>query len=139
MSETCPKCDAPNTGASCSKCGLVFAKFDPAVLEEGATDEIRALWAEVEADWTDESKHAVFVERALIAGAGPFATSCYRRKGTDPVAQKNLGQIANRLEQMLLASPRAKPRNLNRARLVGVFLITAVIVGLTILFISTSR
>ncbi len=139
MSDACPKCGASKSGASCPKCGLIFEKFSPAVLEAGARDEIRALWNAVEADWDDASKHAVFVERALIDGAGAYAVSCYRTKGDDPVAVKYRGRISRRLEQMLLETPKTEPRDRGKARLLGVVLMAIILTGLTLLFWYTSN
>lgn len=129
MSEHCPKCHTPRSGDSCPKCGVVFAKFDPALLEQGVNEEIRRLWDEVEADWEDRARHAVFVERSLIAGAAGWAAGRYRRRGADdPLARDQLARIAARSEQLLLLSASPRPRiRWSRMGLVIAFLLAAAV------------
>ncbi len=134
MTESCPKCSVPKTGESCPKCGLVFAKFNEAVLMEGVPEEISNLWKSVEDDWEERSRHAVFVERALDAGAGGFAATCYRRHDGDPQAEERLKQIDKRLEQML-GTVASQPRNLERSRLIGAVVLIVLLLCITILFL----
>ena len=104
MSETCPKCAEPKTGDSCPKCGLVFDRFDESRLDAEIPPAIKQLWEHVEQEWDDRARHALFVERALDAGAGGYAAACYRRRGADPIATEQLARITGRLEQLLLAT-----------------------------------
>ena len=104
MTETCPKCATPKSGDSCPKCGLVFALFDESRLDADVPGAIVELWTHAEHGWDDRARHALFVERALAAGAGGYAAACYRRKGDDPIAREQLELITSRLEQLLLAS-----------------------------------
>lgn len=104
MEDSCPKCGEPQQGDSCPKCGLVFAKFDQSKLDAVVPDDIRALWEHVEQDWSDEARHALFLERAIAAGHGGYAAGCYRRKGDDPKAAEQLARITSRLEQLLSAT-----------------------------------
>jgi len=134
MTESCPKCSAPKTGESCPKCGLVFAKFDEAVLMEGVPDEILNLWKAVEDEWEERSRHAVFVERALDAGAGGFAAACYRRHEGCSQADERIEQINKRLEQML-GTEVSRPRDRARSRLVGAVVLVALLLGITMLFL----
>ena len=104
MDDRCPKCGEPKTGDSCPKCGLVFAKFDQDKLDGAVPDDIKTLWNHVEQDWSDDARHALFVERAIAAGHGGYAAGCYRRKGDDPKAREQLTRITSRLEQLLSAT-----------------------------------
>ncbi|MFO8071931.1 MAG: hypothetical protein R6V85_08650 [Polyangia bacterium] len=97
----CPKCGEPRRGESCPKCGLVFARYDPELIDREVPRRIRELWSHVEQAWDDRSRHALFVEQALAAGQGGYAASCYRRKGDDPRAREQLELITSRLEEML--------------------------------------
>jgi hypothetical protein len=102
--DVCPKCRTPRDGESCPKCGLVFALFDPARLDAGVPAALKQLWSHVETGWEDQARHALFVEQALAGGHGGFAAACYRQKGDDPVARRQLERIASRLEQSLVAT-----------------------------------
>ncbi|MCP4679909.1 MAG: hypothetical protein GY854_31340 [Deltaproteobacteria bacterium] len=134
MTESCPKCAAPKTGESCPKCGLVFTKFKEAILTEGVPEEISNLWKAVEDEWEERSRHAVFVERALAAGAGGYAAACYRRHEGDPEAEERLDQIDKRLEQML-GTVASQPRDRSRSRLVGAVALIVLLLGVTMLFL----
>lgn len=111
MEGSCPKCGAPRTGAeSCPRCGVVFARFDPAALEAGVPDDIKALWAHVEAGWDDRARHALFTETAIARGEAAYAASRYRARGTgDRTAAEQLERISARLEQTLAQAVRAGP------------------------------
>jgi hypothetical protein len=103
MEASCPKCGAPNEGAdSCPRCGVVFARFDAAVLDSDVPEELKALWAHAEAGWSERARHALFTERAIAGGHAAFAASRYRARGSDdPIAAEQLGRITLRLEQAL--------------------------------------
>ena len=88
MQDRCPKCGAEKCGEACVRCGLVFEKFDPAVLEEGVAPELIALWQSVEADWDNSAVHAFFVESALAQGQAAYAAQCYRRASGRPKAEE---------------------------------------------------
>lgn len=104
MDDRCPKCGEPKRGDSCPKCGLVFARFDQNRLDAAVPAEIKQLWDHVEQDWSDDARHALFLERAIAAGHGGYAAGCYRRKGDDPKAREQLARITSRLEQLLSAT-----------------------------------
>ncbi|MCP4601827.1 MAG: hypothetical protein GY847_15150 [Proteobacteria bacterium] len=134
MDNHCPKCSTEKTGESCPKCGLVFDKFDWAVLEEGVPEDIKFLWKEVEKNWDDKSRHAVFVEQALSKGIGGYAAACYRRHGDNPRAEEYLELINKRLEQML-SSVASTPKPRTHGRIIGALLLVTILVGLTIFFL----
>jgi len=99
--DRCPKCGEERRGESCPKCGLVFERFDAAALEAGVPEEIRGLWSHVEEGWDDPARHALFLERAIAAGAGGYAAGMYRRRGDDAVAAEQIERLTARLQQML--------------------------------------
>jgi len=106
MEASCPKCGSPRRDAdSCPRCGVVFARFDAAALDADVPEELKALWAHVEAGWDERARHALFVEQAIAAGEAAFAASRYRARGADdPIAAEQLGRITSRLEQVLAQS-----------------------------------
>jgi uncharacterized Zn finger protein (UPF0148 family) len=103
MEASCPKCGSPRRDAdSCPRCGVVFARFDAAALDADVPEELKALWAHVEAGWDERARHALFTERAIAAGHAAFAAARYRARGTDdPTATEQLARITARLEQAL--------------------------------------
>ncbi len=116
MQETCPKCNAEKQGEACTRCGLVFSKFKKEVLDEGIPEELIKLWSEVDENWHEKSRHAIFTERAMALNASGYAAACYRRRGNDPRAKAYIEQLNERLEQMLLvgASPSRKKQTRGR-------------------------
>ena len=133
MDGSCPKCNSEKVGDSCSKCGLVFAKFDASILDEGVPDEVKALWNSVEEDWENEALHAVFIEKSLIAGAGGFVASSYRRRGDDDgIAVEQLKKITKRLETMMseAASPRTATKGNTRVLGTIAFLVVLMVLAL---------
>ena len=112
MDDLCPKCGVSKSGGeACPRCGLVFARFDEAALAVDVPPGIEALFAHAEADWGDRARHALFVEKALAAGAAGYAASRYRRRGPDDeIAREQLARIAQRLEQELATTARGSRR-----------------------------
>ncbi len=133
MSDLCPKCGREKTGPSCPKCGLVFAKFDPAALEADASESLRALWEHTKTHWEKPEVHAVFIEKALAETGAGFAARCYRLEGDDPTAQKHLADIALRLEQTLLVAKAERPEKKPTARYALAFAL--LLLGATIAFL----
>jgi len=109
MEASCPKCGTPRRIAdSCPRCGVVFSRFDAAALDADVPEELKALWAHVEAGWGERPRHALFTERAIAAGHAAFAAARYRERGTDdPMAAEQLGRITSRLEQALAQAAHA--------------------------------
>ena len=104
MRDACPKCGTKKSGDACPKCGLVFAKFNKSVLDQDVPEPIEKLWRSVESVWEDKARHAIFVERALLAGSLGFAARCYRLRENDPMAKAQLKTIEKRLQQVMLSS-----------------------------------
>lgn len=127
MKDKCPKCGAPKEADSCPRCGLVFAKFNPSVLDEGVPEHIRELWNRVEEKWDNDSRHAIFVEQALAEGVGAFATRCYKSRPDDPKAQKQIEHITYRLEQMLMltATEKSSIQKNGKKLLLALFIVMA--------------
>jgi hypothetical protein len=63
----CPKCVAPRArdSAACPACGLVFANYQPGVLQPSAA--LAAAWTALAARWGHAAEHARFLR---LAGAG---------------------------------------------------------------------
>jgi hypothetical protein len=63
----CPKCVAPRApdSAACPACGLVFANYQPGVLQPSAA--LAAAWTALAARWGHPAEHARFL---ALAGAG---------------------------------------------------------------------
>jgi hypothetical protein len=81
---------------------VVFARFDAAALDADVPEDLKVLWAHVEAGWSERARHALFTERAIAEGHAAFAASRYRSRGIDdPVAAEQLERITSRLEQAL--------------------------------------
>jgi hypothetical protein len=96
----CPKCGAERSGESCPKCGLVFAKFNPEVLERNVPEALKGLFRETSKRWDDDDLHDRFVEQALAAGQVDFAARCYRQRGDDEKARQQLAKIEERMLAM---------------------------------------
>jgi hypothetical protein len=136
---TCPKCGRSQAPAeACRFCGLVFARWDPAVAGPAQGDEeARRLFAAAEAAWTDEARHEAFVGYCAAADGLPFAARCYRERltrGDDPVARAGQQRVVRVAELTYLTTARErrdaplKHRRLILGIAVAVFL--AVIVAL---------
>lgn len=135
MDDRCPKCSSEKVGDSCPKCGLVFAKFAPSVLDEGVPEEIKSLWKAAKEDWENLELHAVFVEKALIAGEGGYAAACYRRlSADDEIAKGQLEKITSRLDQMMSQATSPQIGQKGRGRLVGIMALLFVLIVLALVF-----
>jgi len=136
MEASCPKCGAPRRDVdACPRCGVVFSRFDAAALDADVPEELKALWAHVEAGWGERARHALFTERAIAAGHAAFAAARYRARGTDdPTAAEQLTRIASRLEQALAQTSvsdvaRRAAASPNRAALFLLAIILFLVVG----------
>jgi hypothetical protein len=103
----CPKCgETQAKGAeSCRRCGLIFARWNPEVIEELAVPGAAEAWAACEAAWTDEARHEAFIELCRKGGGLPYAAAKYRQRGD---ADK-MARIRTLAEQTLAATPRSEP------------------------------
>ena len=133
MSEECPKCGREKTGPSCPKCGVVFDRFDPSALEEGASASLKDLWHHTVENWDKPASHALFIERALQESQAGYAAACYRTKGEDAIAKVHLEALTKRLEQSLLVtrSDRSEPKPVSRYALAFALLL----LGATVAFL----
>jgi hypothetical protein len=132
MQDSCPKCNTIKNGESCPRCGLVFAKFDETVFDEGVPDELVALWQEVDGNWGERKLHAIFVERCLGMGEAGYAAARYRSRGDDAVAEEYLETIRSRLAQMLSAVSTPPPKR-SASRLFTVLILLIVLTGMSLL------
>jgi hypothetical protein len=139
MDGTCPKCATPRDGESCPRCGLVFERFDPAVLEEGVPEALKSLWLRVEEAWDDRARHALFVEQALALGCAGYAASRYRLRGDDPVAREQVERLMTRLDAILAASAprRRKPGGLRT--MIVLLVACAIAMGAMVLLMTYRR
>jgi rubredoxin len=102
---SCPKCGEPRgERESCRRCGLVFANWTGAPVDEGPAGAAE-LWAAVEADWSSDARHDLFIEHCRKANALAHAASRYRRRD----AADRLAQIQKLAEQTLAVLPRSAP------------------------------
>ncbi|MDD5305936.1 MAG: hypothetical protein PHU25_01320 [Deltaproteobacteria bacterium] len=136
MDAACPKCGTQRDRESCPRCGLVFEKFDPTVLEEGVPDALKALWLRVEEAWDDRARHALFVEQALAQGCAGYAAFRYRLRGEDPMAKEQLERLVRRFDEILAASAPPRGRSVSRRTFVLLLVASAVVMG-AMLFIMT--
>ncbi|MCP4200198.1 MAG: hypothetical protein GY762_23900 [Proteobacteria bacterium] len=135
MQDSCPKCNTTKKGESCPTCGLVFAKFDEAVFDEGVPKELVRLWQEVEGNWQERKLHALFVERCLGMGEAGYAAARYRSRGDDAAAEEYLETISLRLTQMMSAVSSPPPRRAG-GRLITILILLIVLVGLALLLFT---
>ena len=135
MLDRCPKCNTIKKGESCPACGLVFAKFDAVVFEEGVPTELVALWKEVEGNWRERKLHAIFIERCLGMGEAGYAAARYRSRGDDMVAEEYLETISSRLTQMMSAVSSPPPKKA-AGRLITILILLIVLVGLALLLFT---
>ena len=138
IDEKCPKCGAPRSGESCTRCGLVYSKFSSDALEEGVPGEIKLLWQDVERNWQERACHAAFVERSIAENAGGYAAACYRRRGDDPIAQEQIDRLTNRLTQMLGDSA-APVSTLGKSRRMAIALMLAIGAAVVALIVLLKR
>jgi hypothetical protein len=109
----CPKCGRAQPPAdACRHCGLVFARWDPALAGPAAGDETaHGLFAAAAAAWGEEARHEAFVAYCARAGCLPFAARCYRerlaRDPADAVARAGQERVVTVAELTYLAPARA--------------------------------
>ena len=134
MQDTCPKCNTVKTGESCPTCGVVFAKFDASIVDEGVPDTLVTLWREVEGNWQEKKLHALFVERCLAMGEAGYAAARYRSHAGDAIAEEYLDILRSRLAQMLSAVSTSPPRRSFGPLLTAIILLL-VLIGLSLLLL----
>jgi len=134
MCDSCPKCGSPASGDSCYACGLIFKRFDPASLEANVPSQLKDLWSNAEKNWNDKAAHALFLERAITLSQAGYAAACYRRRGDDPMAARQLSYLTTLLEQTMTASTTKSSRQPRQRRggmmLLMLLIISAALMGL---------
>ena len=101
----CPKCGQSSaaTAESCARCGLVFARWIPSSGQSESApafdDATLALWAEVQAAWSDLAKHEAFLKHCNAAGLLEPAGRLYRRYLDDHPAD----EVGKRMQARLCA------------------------------------
>jgi hypothetical protein len=139
----CPKCQRrreDETTNSCSRCGLVFAFWNP----DTATHVVRldekgeALWTQVRRSWKDEAKHDAFLKYCSMAGLLAPAGRCYRlrldKTPDDELAIKMQERIVA-MATMSFARPSAPPRPVTRTQWFWMILVIGVIAGVIASFV----
>lgn len=100
METVCPKCGAESRGESCARCGLVFAKYDPDLLDAAVPEDLKAMWRQVTATWDDTELHHRFIEEAMSRSHGDYAARCYRLSGEDPAARRGAEEVGEKMASM---------------------------------------
>lgn len=116
----------------------MYAKYDPERELKKTPESVRALWANVEKNWTDSAVHALFVEQGLRQDAAGFVAACYRQKGTDPIAVEQLDRLTTRLIQSLAQHVSTEIPTPNHFRRLGYLLLFATIAILVFLIFAQS-
>ncbi|MBI2893028.1 MAG: hypothetical protein HYY06_05715 [Deltaproteobacteria bacterium] len=105
----CPKCGHTQSAAeACDRCGVVFARYDPARAEAPSDEAARALWDAAVAAWDDDAKHRGFVQYCTAMGLYSYAAQQYgaarRDEGREARAARELSRLALLAEQALLST-----------------------------------
>jgi hypothetical protein len=82
VATVCPKCasDRPVGADSCPRCGLLVSRWSNFARPEIHHPVLDTLWARVEAEWSDEGRHARFLDQAAVLGALDVAAARYRSR-----------------------------------------------------------
>ncbi|MBI5544508.1 MAG: hypothetical protein HY901_11500 [Deltaproteobacteria bacterium] len=74
----CPKCGTPHSAdlTACSRCGLVFALFNPENL--ALPKPLEEQWSALEGAWTEVERHEAFLADCSLAGVLTEAARRYR-------------------------------------------------------------
>ena len=148
MRAKCPKCGAERVGESCPRCGLVFARFDPGVLDEHTPEPLKDLWRYVSDHWEDAAAHDHFIEQALAASRGDYAARCYRQRAGDPTADERLEKIREQLDKVavglaaIMAGNKSEVRPRERTPLATVLVLLAFLLalaGLSMIFLKVLK
>lgn len=106
---SCPKCGHRQSATeACDRCGVVFARFDPARAEAPSDEAAQALWGAVLAGWEDDAKHRGFIRYCTTMGLYAYAAQQYgnakRDQAREARASRELGRLVLMAEQALLAT-----------------------------------
>lgn len=112
---TCPKCTEPYSAGQteCTKCGLVFRKFENSFQGTNTartTPELKKAWEDLIINYHDLTRHLRFLEAAERAGCLEYAAERYQRVSEaapdDEMAQDMLKDIEARAQKDLKPAPK---------------------------------
>lgn len=87
---SCPKCGAASgKRRNCSRCGLVFAKWDISGGQKIQDERLDPLWEEVGADFGNEELHEAFMDAALRFNRLDYAAFRYRKYASKNPSKKD--------------------------------------------------
>jgi hypothetical protein len=102
------------------------------------SESLRQRFAALESDWENDAQHDQFVMQCFAEDVPAFAAACYREKGNDPRARRQLDRITTRLLLTMEASRstsetgHAKPSRMGLPILIVLLLLA--LVALALLF-----
>lgn len=135
----CPKCGAIGRGdaTACPGCGLAssrMADYTEAREAPEAPEAVRAAWARVAEAWSDPARHDELLRQAAAHRCYAWVAGCYRTRGRDPVAERQLDRLRRAAEATLLAGAtvrgEAAATPYRGTVVVLALLVAAVVVGL---------
>lgn len=142
---TCPKCGAARKASAdaCPRCGLIYARWDPASAEmvRPLDEAAEAIWREVLSSWDEEPRHLVFLKHCAATGALAAAGRRYRDRLTadpaDAMAQAMQRKVLAMAAAMLGPPPRPPARSFLSSRWFYVILAVGLLAGMVggILFV----
>jgi len=125
----CPKCGGlRGEEAACTRCGLVYEKWDPDG-DDGPSAALVEAWDELEQSWDDRGLHGKFVEACLVAGQLPFAAKRYGSR-QDAVAREQLKLLTAMAFHAMRGAESTGQPNIKARRVVGWSLLIAVFLGI---------
>jgi hypothetical protein len=142
----CPKCSRrreEETTNACSRCGLVFAFWNPdkAAQVIKLDEKAEAMWTAVRRSWRDESKHDAFLKYCSMAGQLAAAGRCYRlrldKTPDDEMATKMQERIVA-MATLTMARPTIPAKPVTRTQWFWMILVIGVIAGVIASFVIKS-
>ena len=139
---TCPKCgDAQPPATACRRCGLAADHMNAyAASSVEIPPVILAMWAKVEASWTDTAVHDAFINAASAANLFTYAARQYRAAGAarpgDDVAPGHLTRLARMAEAAMRATASPPPRDAKRLRVIVLVIVAAFLLAMVGLLVA---
>jgi hypothetical protein len=120
---------------ACPQCGLLVARWEGFHLEVPSLEPVDRAWAELEANWSDESAHKRFLELAAHVDGLDVAAALYKRRNLaqpdDPRAREGLARSVTLAQNLYSAKARdsiaASYERIRRGILVFAAVLTATI------------
>lgn len=102
VTTSCPKCGADAKDRyDCTRCGLVFSKWNPLKVEELSDERLDPLWEEVVADFENAGVHEKFVDTSLRLNRLDFAAAKYRGYGvSNPTEKERTRELLERVSSV---------------------------------------